>query len=988
MDVPGGQSQNHDGGSRVGAKVGPLPDRFVSTEDVVAKEFADLAFPWDLANIEERIGEYTTFSEKIDTQLSFRVMQNYNEFVQGMQQVQAVETELTLIGVLVKNGRRKLHERDLGLVKGSMQVAKQHKKSQRLASVLTTLSDFQEVVQLQKRLDDSLNAENYCEAIAQHKALVESLADERFCQFPGIVGLREGLSLSLSAVQQRLSDGLRVAAVSAEFDHQRYENILKAYSMMSPDQALSVGKELLRHITECIVAVSRQCMLMFSDSRDDAPPDWHRKAQLRDLCRSMEPTQFVDCTAKLYEHLCDFLYKHEFLCRWHEHRAQNAEPDAGSADDHRFREVLRDVQSELAASKRNVWHHVSQQVSLVLMTLEFQYPALNEENFLQIVNLTRTLMEEGDSFMADYQPATARAAGSNTNWRQWSAPIKNTLKSKAHDYFQSLHYNVWSGLKVAYVDQDSWQRLPVAKNYKLFNSGRLRPPRKECRENARENADGSPLSEPKCRNIDSNPFRNYKAISQQFLAEEQDGGDADDIDDHALLQHWIDDSESLPADQIGSALLSNSNLSPVVSTSSVELARLLEKYFRMMGALPELAADVFQSATQLIEFYVYCVLSLFVQDRHLRAFFEDLSAGMAHPDPNLASRHESLLLQRLCPDLRRTAMRVREHASNLQLPDSCSVALNVHPPVSGQVLLHITPFSKLLSPASLCGLPERCVGAESARALLDDLTQIQGLLCELLPKSEREAVDPFLTRHALVTRQLYTLVLRCGASDILEIPPVGKVSLDIFSNTMMDLKWDARDFSQGSPGAPYVDQLRNQIAELARRIPSAGGGSIRQITQEAIWGWVEVRLMQECIEVVAKCGRKKSQEALQCLAEDFESIRKTGQQSFQSHCGQPGGPDVANETSQLLPVEHPLLETTQWSFLHQYLDAHSCLPADIGKWCKSHPEYPFRLHKAVVEYMHGSNQKVQRQVMTEFEVYLSDHIAEMVRDMGDAGRGL
>lgn len=79
-------------------------------------------------------------------------------------------------------------------------------------------------------------------------------------------------------------------------------------------------------MSECIVAVSRQCMLMFSvDPSQDTPPDWHRKAQLRDLCRSMPPIHFVDCMTKLYEHLCDFLYKHQFLCRWHEFRAQGVD---------------------------------------------------------------------------------------------------------------------------------------------------------------------------------------------------------------------------------------------------------------------------------------------------------------------------------------------------------------------------------------------------------------------------------------------------------------------------------------------------------------------------------------------------------------------------------------------------------------------------------------------------------------------------------------
>jgi len=161
-----------------------LPDRFVSLDDVVAQELADLDYPWNLKAIEERIQEYTTFSEAINAQLSARVMQNYNEFSQGMQQVQSVETELTLIGVLVKNGRRKLQERDLGLVRGSMQVTRQHRKSERLKQVLPLLSDFKGVVEIDARLRESLSKENYVEAIRHHAALREALATERYRQFP------------------------------------------------------------------------------------------------------------------------------------------------------------------------------------------------------------------------------------------------------------------------------------------------------------------------------------------------------------------------------------------------------------------------------------------------------------------------------------------------------------------------------------------------------------------------------------------------------------------------------------------------------------------------------------------------------------------------------------------------------------------------------------------------------------------------------------
>eukprot|EP00435_Cladocopium_sp_Y103_P040851 s1308_g11.t1 len=374
-----------------------LAERFLLLDDVVAKELSELDYPWNLKAIEERIVEYSSVSEAINLQLSARVMQNYNDFVSGMQMVQSVETELSLIGVLIKNGRRKLQIHDQGILRGSMQITRQHRRRERLKELLSLLDDLQSVVEIHARLCESIDDDRFAEAIVQHSVLRDALASAEYRRFPGVVGLQQSMANNLTLVQQKLSDRLRVSAVSADFDAEKYEEVLKAYSLLASDQAISVGKELLRHVSEFIVAVSRQCMLAFS-SRNESP-DWHKRAQLRELCKSMDPAHVVACIVQLYEHLCNFLYRHQFLCVWHVCRSQAAEEEL-APNEASFRELLRHVHTELVASKRNVWQSLQQQVSLVLMTLDFQYPALSEESFMQILHLTQLLMDEGDAFMA------------------------------------------------------------------------------------------------------------------------------------------------------------------------------------------------------------------------------------------------------------------------------------------------------------------------------------------------------------------------------------------------------------------------------------------------------------------------------------------------------------------------------------------------------------------------------------------------------------
>jgi len=282
--------------------------------------------------------------------------------------------------------------------------------------------------------------------------------------------------------------------------------------------------------------------------------------------------------------------------------------------------------------------------------------------------------------------------------------------------------------------------------------------------------------------------------------------------------------------------------------------------------------------------------------------------------------------------------------------------------------MQVNPFPKLTSPSSLCGLSERCVGVESVGALLGDLREMEQSITALLPRGgAQDAAERFFSHQEVIALQLRSFVLMCGARDVLEVPDVGRVSLDHFSNTVQALRWESREFPQGSPAAPYLEQLRNQIDELARRIPCAGGGSIPYATQRTVWAWMEVRIMQECVEVVAKCGRKKSQEALCTMAGDFQVIRNAVSQNFQATDG--------SEASPLLPPEHPMASTVAWSYLEHFLEAHGHLPNEAILWCKRHPEYPLRLHKALIEYLHPT-QKAQRQYLGEFESYLSNYIAD------------
>lgn len=128
--------------------------------------------------------------------------------------------------------------------------------------------------------------------------------------------------------------------------------------------------------------------------------------------------------------------------------------------------------------------------------------------------------------------------------------------------------------------------------------------------------------------------------------------------------------------------------------------------------------------------------------------------------------------------------------------------------------------------------------------------------------------------------------------------------------------------------------------------------------------------MHECAELVSKLGRRKSQEALFCLAEDFQTIKNAFGQHLQ---GQDG---TEENRVALLPADHSMAAIVAWEYLDRYLEAHGGLANEAIMWCKRYPEYPLRLHRALLDYILQGAQKQQVAARLELEAYYASYVAD------------
>jgi len=109
-----------------------------------------------------------------------------------------------------------------------------------------------------------------------------------------------------------------------------------------------------------------------------------------------------------------------------------------------------------------------------------------------------------------------------------------------------------------------------------------------------------------------------------------------------------------------------------------------------------------------------------------------------------------------------------------------------------------------------------------------------------------------------------------------------------------------------------------------------------------------------------------------CLAEDFRSIHQAVEQHFRP---QDGDSQISQDVN-LLPPDHAFRQVVNWSYLDQFLEAHGYTGNEVSTWCRSHVEYPLRLHKALLDYSLGNNQKSFRQTLNDVEAVIATAISD------------
>ncbi|CAD7949448.1 unnamed protein product, partial [Amoebophrya sp. A120] len=128
-----------------------------------------------LKSLEDRITHYEQSGAILAETLSERVLKNYNAFATGMSLVHQISTEMDLVQILVKNGRRKLHLAREDLNEFQEKIVRKQKKRQRLAWLQDTLEQFSLFMKWNKEVQKCLENVDYISAVGALRKLETAL---------------------------------------------------------------------------------------------------------------------------------------------------------------------------------------------------------------------------------------------------------------------------------------------------------------------------------------------------------------------------------------------------------------------------------------------------------------------------------------------------------------------------------------------------------------------------------------------------------------------------------------------------------------------------------------------------------------------------------------------------------------------------------------------------------------------------------------------
>eukprot|EP00005_Dracoamoeba_jomungandri_P013800 CAMPEP_0174266650 /NCGR_PEP_ID=MMETSP0439-20130205/31006_1 /TAXON_ID=0 /ORGANISM="Stereomyxa ramosa, Strain Chinc5" /LENGTH=832 /DNA_ID=CAMNT_0015353745 /DNA_START=31 /DNA_END=2526 /DNA_ORIENTATION=+ len=533
----------------------------------------------------------------VQSDLSSRVLRSYNNFVQGMNQIQELGQDLRKTAVFCKEARAKLANSKDELTRSGFQILLLSKRKQELNSVLSHLSAIHQILVTEKQLLQLIEEEEYPEAIKKCHDSQKALASRSLSQFTCVNTLNARLQNIYRIIIEKLRSSLLDNCSS--FNPDSYSSALIAYSSLGKSNR--VVDRLQRHFLNTLNLNTHNILNahVFSDEENIAKADELKTLAYAELSKHLKGKRFISCMMNTLESHTNIMYNLDRMCHWHKLNNSN----------------FTDIHSALERFKKTLWSEMQRSTATLLRTADLSHYQIDE--FLLVLDSVNLFVDIGDSF-------------SKTK----AHSLRGSIKSHIKKFFIKTHKDKLEDLPVL-LAAENWTALPLENNsYDILDikdiSSFMNSSKASNEQKFKADIVFSSFS------VEGNPFSVDKNSTPQNSKHQHtlpNGNPSPKISkteeeriNPALLAQYVDEGDGQPLDL--NHLSSNlGREGPLLSQSCIQFAQYIGKYLHMMQVLRPICFEIFIGITHLFSYYMYMVYHFF-GDNNLEEVSPTLSSTL------------------------------------------------------------------------------------------------------------------------------------------------------------------------------------------------------------------------------------------------------------------------------------------------------------------------------------------------------------------------
>ncbi|CAF0810355.1 unnamed protein product [Adineta ricciae] len=844
----------------------------------------------DLADVLNRRDRLKAQLLAVSKRVSKLVLENSSAYTTELQRVTVLTSALQDSIETCYHARRNLRRAQYQITTRNLTLIRNEMRKQQWIHVLHNIEKLKKLHSIDQRLKEMVKHENFVGAIQLYSQCGNIV--HHYKEYQCIRDLSSKLQDTLDFIEESID--VTLAKLCSHFNPHTYQSLLNAYRLLGKSSGSM--EQLQMHFLNVVQTRTLEILVKtVGTGRNE-----QNISSYADLCKVVPQELFSSCLHDLNVCFWQIIKAYKLVWLWHEKNPPSIENNETNSD---TSEPSQDfLLQKLESGSGRLWHEIQQKMKTYL--LESNMTHFEFEAFLQVLKMTNRLMEIGEQFCQ-----------SDSNI------LQEAVRRQSVVYFRSYHNRRLDELKM-FLENEMWQQCPVKSTFHItqFQEFRfLRETSSVASElttstsfNRKADLDlfdrylytdrEHPFDLDQTRTTLSSSPSEYSANSADD-DNERDMTNGNSYNEGRIRTHSNSSSGSNSDHEHGGRLTHRArsqyhdekNGSTIVTNTTLNVTRLFGRYMEMIEMLKPIAFDVVLCMTQLFDYYLYTVYSLFACDMN-EVPIDALSSGL------------QFTIKRISDNL--IAHNDSEAASNEKI-----------------LAAHLSPLVDINHSSSiLYGFPQRVVAAESLVFLAEQFDFLLPYLKLMIPPERHTFLTQFYSQTVQVTHELRIPIYHNVSANILDYMSIALM--------ISKVNWNIKDIL--TQHNVYVDELASQLQTFRNRLDHINDHvlPIPKAVYRTLWDQILEKVFYTMVEGYANV-KQCSNEGRALMQLDFQQLLRRLERIIED----------------IKPLPHK-------EFVENYIKAYYLPEHLIDQWIIENTMYTAKQRMALVSMMsHLSRRK-------------------------------